>query len=138
MENPKGTVANASYAAYAAAATIFICPSDPNTGAIVSENNYRYNFGGSTPYAGWVTSGSTTKSSNAAFTIGKVLFAAKDFTDGLSKTVFFAERTKGSLNAAGSQPPTMTTWPAIYALSWTQEADNDARRIDLQRQPQVD
>ena len=53
MENPKGTVANASYAAYAAAATIFICPTDPNTGAIVSENNYRYNFGGSTPY-GWL------------------------------------------------------------------------------------
>ena len=64
MENPKGTVANASYAAYAAAATIFICPSDPNTGAIVSENNYRYNFGGSTPYGGWATTGSTTKSSD--------------------------------------------------------------------------
>jgi prepilin-type processing-associated H-X9-DG protein len=107
MENPKGTVANASYAAYAAAATIFICPTDPNTGAIVSENNYRYNFGGSTPYAGWVSSSSTTKTSdNGAFTIGKA-FKAKDFTDGLSKTVFFAERTKGSLRDAQSQPATI-------------------------------
>ena len=125
MENPKGTVANASYAAYAAAATIFICPSDPNTGAIVSENNYRYNFGGSTPYGGWATTGSTTKSSdNGAFTIGKAL-RAKDITDGLSKTVFFAERNKGSLNTAGSQPPTITDMAGDFNRALSMDPNKD-------------
>src|SRR4029077_1137984 len=45
MENPRGSPTNASYRAFASAAGIFICPSDPNTGAVISENNYRYNFG---------------------------------------------------------------------------------------------
>jgi prepilin-type processing-associated H-X9-DG protein len=94
--------ANASYNAYASAAGIFICPSDPNTGAIISENNYRYNFGGATPYGGWVAPGNMARSpDNGAFTIGKAL-KVKDITDGLSKTVFFAERNKGSLSTAGS------------------------------------
>ena len=106
MENPKGTVANASYAAYSAAAAIFICPSDPNSLALISENNYRYNFGGSTPYAGWKTSSDPTKTlDNGAFTIGRA-FRTKDITDGLSKTVFFAERTKGSLLDMTSVPAT--------------------------------
>jgi prepilin-type processing-associated H-X9-DG protein len=100
-------VANASYEAYSAAAGIFICPSDPHTGAVVSENNYRYNFGGSTPYAGWATTSSTGRSpDNGAFTIGKAL-RTKDFTDGLSKTVFFAERDKGSVGTAGKDVPTI-------------------------------
>jgi prepilin-type N-terminal cleavage/methylation domain-containing protein/prepilin-type processing-associated H-X9-DG protein len=111
MEKPIGDfTVNPSYPAYASAAKIFICPSDPNTGAGVSENNYRYNFGGSTPYAGAVSSQATgspkqyqiteVSGGNGAFTIGKGL-KVRNFPDGLSKTAFFSERTKGSLRLAG-------------------------------------
>src|SRR6202142_3973020 len=108
MEKPIGTPANASYNAFVQASNLFICPSDGNTGTGISENNYRYNFGGSTPFAGWQKSGApmgpyaspptpiTTSGGNGAFTIGKAL-KLKDFPDGLSKTCFFAERTKGTL-----------------------------------------
>ena len=46
-----------AFEAFAKAGALFICPSDPNTsdtplGHGISENNYRYNFGGSTPTAG--------------------------------------------------------------------------------------
>ena len=47
-----GTPVNANYQAYAQAATLFLCPSEPNIGRVISENNYRCNFGGSTPYGG--------------------------------------------------------------------------------------
>ncbi len=40
---------NPNYNAYSKAAGLFICPSCPFTGLVISENNYRYNFGGSTP-----------------------------------------------------------------------------------------
>jgi prepilin-type processing-associated H-X9-DG protein len=40
---------------------------------------------------------------NGAFTIGRAL-RVKDFTDGLSKTAFFAERTKGSLRKTSELP----------------------------------
>ncbi|MDX1925437.1 MAG: DUF1559 domain-containing protein [Pirellulaceae bacterium] len=101
-----GVPINANYTAYANAAGLFICPSCPNTGIVITENNYRYNFGGSTPFGGALGSGSnnnTTATSaagfsckgNGAFTIGRAL-ATGAFTDGLSNTVFFSERTKGS------------------------------------------
>jgi prepilin-type processing-associated H-X9-DG protein len=117
MENPIGTNANPSYNAFASAAGIFICPSDPNTGIVVSENNYRYNFGGTTPYQGWQKSGMpmgpyaspptqiSITGGNGAFTIGKA-FRIKDFSDGLSKTAFVSERNKGSLIVPASAPPT--------------------------------
>src|SRR5262249_17704472 len=101
---PPAAYVNPNYPALAQAAGIFICPSDPNTGAIISENNYRCNFGGSTPYAGATGTGSTGNSTqttfttlslgNGAFTIAKGL-GTKEFSDGLSKTAFFSERTKG-------------------------------------------
>ncbi len=112
MEN-SGSPANASYSAYASAAGLFICPSDQNTGAIVSENNYRYNFGGSTPYAGAMDPDAVPRvyndvsRGNGAFTIGRAL-RPKDITDGLSKTVFFSERDKGSLRTVGSETMTIT------------------------------
>jgi prepilin-type N-terminal cleavage/methylation domain-containing protein len=46
------TPINPSYAAFSKAEAMFICPSDPNTGVRISENNYRVNFGGSTPFGG--------------------------------------------------------------------------------------
>ncbi len=125
MEAPAGTPFNPSFQAFATADALFICPSDPNTSTTrYSENNYRYNFGGSTPYAGAVSTSTTTvfpfftineaSQGNGAFTIGKGL-KQKDFTDGTSKTVFFAERTKGIAGASGTDVPTkddMVTMPS--------------------------
>lgn len=120
------TPATVNYEAYANAAGIFLCPSDPNTDRIISENNYRYNFGGSTPYAGAVSGSdgpdykATRKQTlffgtpdaveveysaggNGAFTIGEDLNVGA-FEDGLSKTALFSERTKGSGNIGDSRP----------------------------------
>ncbi|HEY4308585.1 MAG TPA: DUF1559 domain-containing protein [Pirellulales bacterium] len=95
-----GSPVNVNYNAYSQALGLFICPTDPNTGVVTSENNYRYNFGGSTPYAGAVdTSSQATRTDvslgNGAFTYGTA-FRTGDFSDGLSNTAFFSERTKGS------------------------------------------
>lgn len=103
------TPINANYQAYANAAGLFLCPSDPNTGRVISENNYRANFGGSTPYGGAVQ---TTQNhivdgisrGNGAFTIGDVT-KFRDFTDGLSNTAVFSERTKGSGNSMTATLP---------------------------------
>lgn len=104
MLNPR----NPHFAAYATAQGLFICPSDGNTEQIISENNYRANFGGDGPGAGsrsidmiGVNPGRRDKwhpGGNGAFTFGKKGLQAKVYTDGLSRTVFFSERIKGSGN----------------------------------------
>lgn len=110
-----GRPTNANYPAYSQAAGLFLCPSDPNTGRIVSENNYRWNFGGSSPHAGAQDSnhnhvhsashGGYRASGNGAFTIGEGLSVAA-YRVGLSNVVFLSERTKGSgLNLATTRPP---------------------------------
>jgi prepilin-type N-terminal cleavage/methylation domain-containing protein len=102
-----GTPINPHYKAYATAAGLFVCPSCPNTVAIISENNYRCNFGGSSPFAGCSQGDNPCNSDkrspeglpaggNGAFTYSEKGLEAKAFLDGLSKTVFFSERTKGS------------------------------------------
>lgn len=100
-----------NYTAFALAQSTFLCPSDPNsTGDGVSENNYRYNFGGSTMQAGaanWNNNADRSRPGNGAFTYGKALRAA-DFRDGLSHTAIFAERDKGSGVDRDSMPPTRT------------------------------
>ena len=107
---------NVNYQAYANAQGIFICPSDPYSERIISENNYRSNFGGSTPFGGALSNGaqndytSSTSdgipaSGNGAFSIGKEGLKAGEYTDGLSNTAFFAERTKGSGGAPASALP---------------------------------
>ena len=106
---------NINYAAYANAEDMFICPSDPNTVRIISENNYRYNFGGSTPYGGAHSTSQQSRHDtvvdgnpvlgNGAFSAGKQGLTVSKFRDGLAKTVFFSERTKGSgLNPAKVPP----------------------------------
>ncbi len=104
-----GTPVNPSYEAYSAAAGIFLCPSDPNVGTGISENNYVYNFGGATPYAGsdgsdpnvkHPTIANVTSGGNGAFSIGKGLSPGK-FTDGVSKTAMWSERTKGNAEQGG-------------------------------------
>lgn len=110
-----GQPVNANYQAYANAAAIFICPSCPNTGRIISENNYRCNFGGSTPFGGAqgtdandnynaVSPAGISCQGNGAFTIGNGTTAAS-ISDGLSNTAFFSERTKGSGNNLASTLP---------------------------------
>ncbi len=95
-------VFNPNYTAFYIANNAFICPSDPNnTNGGRSENNYRANFGGSTPYAGGMNRPDNTvavggvTTGNGAFTIGPGLSFAQ-FSDGLSNTAAFAERLKGS------------------------------------------
>ncbi len=96
-----GVVVNSpNYTAFALAQSTFLCPSDSASGSGVSENNYVYNFGGSTPYAGAVSTTDQTNitgisAGNGAFTIGSAL-AISDILDGTSNTAFFAERIRGS------------------------------------------
>jgi prepilin-type N-terminal cleavage/methylation domain-containing protein/prepilin-type processing-associated H-X9-DG protein len=103
MQLAGGAVANANYTAFVLTQNTFTCPSDPfSTGnGPGGENNYRANFGGSTPYAGGQvrpdnTVGGAT-GGNGGFTIGQGLPIA-GFTDGTSNTAVFAERTKGTAN----------------------------------------
>jgi hypothetical protein len=120
---------NPNYRAYATAQGLFLCPSDGNQGQIVSENNYRSNFGGSTPGAGG--NGSTTlglgrqwlKAGNGAFSIGKKGFKTGHFTDGLSTTAFFSERVKGS--AGGDDGPvSMGDMHRLTGITDTVSVDN--------------
>ncbi|TWT90153.1 hypothetical protein Mal64_05370 [Pseudobythopirellula maris] len=108
-----GVPVNPNYQALSQAANIFVCPSDANTGIGVSENNYVYNFGGDTPYAGADSAGSKqinqtasvtvpalgktfelNSGGNGAFTIAEGIKPGK-FIDGLSKTAMWSERIKG-------------------------------------------
>jgi prepilin-type N-terminal cleavage/methylation domain-containing protein len=102
-----GVIHTPNLTSYALAQGAFLCPSDSNTSASgVSENNYRYNFGGNTPYAGAIDTRRQNDRSalgTGAFTIG-MCFKARDFTDGLANTAFFSEHTKGSLVPRGSIP----------------------------------
>lgn len=103
-----------NYNAYASTEDLFLCPSDSNGETKISENNYRCNFGGSTPYAGAASYNDQANidedspdgfscRGNGAFSIGKGL-GAKAFTDGLSTTALFSERTKGSGATPGQAP----------------------------------
>jgi hypothetical protein len=113
-----GNPINPHYAAYATAKNLFLCPSDGKFESIISENSYRSNFGGSTPFAGAselsnpdlayaaVSSDGFPAGGNGAFSVGRQGIKAKEFVDGLSKTAFFSERTSGSGSDPGSTPPT--------------------------------
>ncbi len=105
MIDANGNPVNANYQAYFHADAMFLCPSEPNAMRRISENNYRYNFGGSTPYAGAENTNDNANffafrnglscRGNGAFTIGEHL-PTSAFTDGLSNTVVFSERIMGS------------------------------------------
>ncbi|MCA9264235.1 MAG: DUF1559 domain-containing protein [Planctomycetales bacterium] len=101
-----GNPTNTNYQAYSQAQGIFICPSDKNTGRIISENNYRCNFGGEWPYGGAKTKNNNVDQKpgpdgapsigNGAFVYADKGLRPRKFSDGLSNTVFYSERTKGS------------------------------------------
>jgi len=109
------TASNPHFQAYSNAASLFLCPSDGNFELIISENSYRSNFGGSTPFAG-ASEGAGgpdafspdgfSAGGNGAFTLGKKGLKAGEYTDGLSNTAFFSERYAGSGLDMGSNPPT--------------------------------
>ncbi len=122
------TSANNNFNAYNQVVSSFICPSDPNKQRLASENSYRCNTGGSTHYGGARSSSQQDMhdgsgpdglpiSGNGAFrpfTPTRV----KDFTDGLSKTAFFSERTMGSGRATTELPTKadIVTMPGRTAL----------------------
>jgi prepilin-type N-terminal cleavage/methylation domain-containing protein len=107
MLTASGAVVNPSYKAFQSAATLFICPSEANSRSKISENNYRFNFGGSTHFGGGRDTQNNNDSDaiepitgisaggNGAFTIGDGLLLAA-FTDGLSNTVILSERIMGN------------------------------------------
>ncbi|MEZ6131873.1 MAG: DUF1559 domain-containing protein [Planctomycetaceae bacterium] len=104
-----GAPVNANYTAYANAAGLFLCPSDANTGRVITENNYRANFGGSSPGGGALNQTSnhivgSSPPTNGAFAFGQIT-KDRDFTDGLSNSAMFAERTKGGGHNLSSSPP---------------------------------
>ena len=109
-----GAPAHANFEAFNSAAGIYLCPSDANTGRQITENNYRYNFGGSTPYQGadsWSDNNclegcQAASDGNGAFAYRRIT-KLRDFTDGSSNTVCFSERTKGSGRNMSSQLPTV-------------------------------
>ncbi len=119
-------ILNPNFTGIAVAKDIFLCPSDPNiTGGGVGENNYRYNFGGSTPYQGAVgisMQNTITEQSkgNGAFTIGQSLTPAS-FRDGLSNTVFFSERIKGT---GGAFPNPLQEGDNVTAPGRTRFSEN--------------
>ncbi|QDV42282.1 hypothetical protein Enr13x_21270 [Stieleria neptunia] len=130
-----GTPAHPNYEAFSKNVGLYVCPSDANSFDRPTENNYRYNFGGSTPYQGaddWTDNnclqGCRTPlvEGNGAFTIGRPLSAAA-FLDGLSHTVGFAERTKGSgLSGFPSKSDTITKPRRIISfVSDTEEMFQD-------------
>ena len=122
-----GTVIiSANYTAFVLTQNSFICPSDPQQTAR-GENNYRMNFGGSTPYAGGGSRGTTGGNEplflgNGAFTYGQA-FGAAMFTDGLSNTAMGAERLRGSGTPSGQGG---TKADDIYLPSAAAPIDSDA------------
>jgi prepilin-type N-terminal cleavage/methylation domain-containing protein/prepilin-type processing-associated H-X9-DG protein len=130
LQDAAGNIISPNYTSFTLTQGAFTCPSDPyNTGSGPGgENNYRANFGGSTPYAGGqirpnnavggVTGG------NGAFTIGPGLAIAA-FTDGTSNTAAFAERTKGSASFAA--PARSDSYGIFgFTITFNPQADADA------------
>ncbi len=132
-----------NFTAFALAQSTFLCPSDSNSSSTgIAENNYRYNFGGSTPYAGAQAAAAQTTIinpylGNGAFTIARA-HNISAFRDGMSNTVVFAERTKGSARDLSVEPPApsdVVTWQNRSQTFTVEQLFNDcnqpaARRVD--------
>jgi prepilin-type N-terminal cleavage/methylation domain-containing protein/prepilin-type processing-associated H-X9-DG protein len=129
LQNSSGAIVSVNYTTYTLTSSAFICPSDPNGqgGGPGGENNYRANFGGSTPYAGGGLRGDNTpraSTDNGAFTYGPGL-GVSNYTDGTSNTVMFAERTKGSGNFTAPARSDSVIAPS-YTITFNAQNDADS------------
>jgi prepilin-type processing-associated H-X9-DG protein len=130
LQDASGAVVSPNYTTYVMTAGSFICPSDPNTSTVPGgENNYRANFGGSTPYAGGSIRPDNTPrqgSDNGVFTYGPGITIAQ-IVDGTSNTVMFAERSKGSakFNQTGDKGDLIFIPLSTYTITWNAAADAD-------------
>ncbi len=128
MRDASNNIVSPNFTAFVLTQSTFICPSDPFTGTQGGENNYRANFGGSTPYAGGGARGSSdanrprSGTDNGAFTYGPGLSIAQ-FADGTSSTTVFAERTKGS--ASNAAPAKSDNIFVQYTLNFNPQSDAD-------------
>lgn len=137
MRYSDGSVVNpAAFQVFEQVEGFFTCPSDAGTGRLFTDNNYRCNFGGSTPMAGAVGTGQQRLGrgdfggvevdgrGNGAFNYGDKGLRTGAYPDGLSKTAFWAERNRGS----NSELPVKSNDLAIHVMSsstrpaeyWTQ------------------
>lgn len=128
LQNSSGAVVSPNYTTYTLTSNAFLCPSDPNGagGGPGGENNYRANFGGSTPYAGGGLRGDNNKRSgtdNGVFTYGPGIGIAS-ITDGSSNTVMFSERTKGS-GSFGSPTVSDSVISPSFTITFNPVADAD-------------
>lgn len=145
-----GVPFNINYEAYTQPMPLYLCPADPNTTDNgIAENNYRYNFGGATMGAGWRNTTSPVYNprptdlyhpgGNGAFTIGEMGLEESVYVDGLSRTVFFSERTKGNASNPSTTPADNT---AIHrfgsGVSTTVTPIDDALEICAETVPQLD
>lgn len=122
-----------SFDAYTKPMSLFLCPSDINYGSRRTDNNYRYNFGGSSPGAG-LGSGNYDGSpspddlwpvgGNGAFSIGEEGLRRSAFTDGLSYTAFFSERTKGTGELLESIPSASSMIRCLPPAGFNPAVDN--------------
>ncbi|MFO0910525.1 MAG: DUF1559 domain-containing protein [Isosphaeraceae bacterium] len=127
LQNSSGAIVSVNYTTYTMTSGSFICPSDPYGGSGPGgENNYRANFGGSTPYAGGGLRGDNTQkmgTDNGMFTYGPGI-GISAVIDGTSNTAMFAERTKGSASFANPGPGDNIISPS-YTITFNPVADAD-------------
>ncbi|WP_435005747.1 DUF1559 domain-containing protein [Tundrisphaera lichenicola] len=128
LQDASGQIVSPNYTSYTLTSNSFLCPSDPNGGnGPGGENNYRANFGGSTPYAGGGLRRDNAKRSgtdNGMFTYGPGISIAQ-VTDGTSNTAMFAERTKGSGSFAAPGPGDSIIAPT-YTITFNPLVDADS------------
>ncbi len=126
LKNAAGLVINPNFTAFVLTQGTFICPSDSADNQLGGDNNYRYNFGGSTIYAGGDIRPNNTKrngTDNGAFTFGPGLSIA-EFRDGTSNTAMFAERLRGSANFTSPEKGDNTFVTGI-TLTFNPQLDTD-------------
>ena len=127
LQDASGNIISPNYTSYTLTQGAFLCPSDPfNTPKPGGENNYRANFGGSTPYAGGGLRGDNApraNTDNGMFTYGPGIGIA-GVIDGTSNTAMFGERSKGSNKGTGLST-TSDSVLVTYTMSFNPQADAD-------------
>jgi prepilin-type N-terminal cleavage/methylation domain-containing protein len=147
----QGNPIHVNYVPYSQGQSLFLCPSDLQIGDGASENNYRCNFGGATPYGGAMDVAHQDRSDaidaqgisvtgNGAFPAGDEGLTTGDFQDGLSHTAFFSERIRGSgtdVTTEVPQPGDFVSRPGGTVQSWPIDTEQFYRACE-QHVPVVD